>query len=82
MTVVLRRASNSPNDEEYMDVSYYFHDGESSMLQRLFPYRLSFLYTVLTNVDTCISRVSYLYRISLYLQGTFIISRYFPILDQ
>nr|XP_003706760.1 PREDICTED: uncharacterized protein LOC100877900 [Megachile rotundata] len=26
MTVVLRRASNSPNDEEYMDVSYYFHD--------------------------------------------------------
>ncbi|XP_017787734.1 PREDICTED: uncharacterized protein LOC108570386 [Habropoda laboriosa] len=26
MTVVLRRASNSPTDEEYMDVSYYFHD--------------------------------------------------------
>lgn len=28
MTVVLRRASNSPTDEEYMEVSYYFHDGE------------------------------------------------------
>ncbi|KAG7206256.1 hypothetical protein KM043_003648 [Ampulex compressa] len=26
MTVVLRRASNSPTDEEYMDVSFYFHD--------------------------------------------------------
>ncbi|XP_017762965.1 PREDICTED: uncharacterized protein LOC108552808 [Eufriesea mexicana] len=26
MTVVLKRASNSPTDEEYMDVSYYFHD--------------------------------------------------------
>ncbi|XP_076760042.1 uncharacterized protein LOC143428794 [Xylocopa sonorina] len=26
MMVVLRRASNSPTDEEYMDVSYYFHD--------------------------------------------------------
>lgn len=29
MTVVLRRASNSPTDEEYMEVSYYFHDGKS-----------------------------------------------------
>ncbi|XP_031368790.1 uncharacterized protein LOC102680309 isoform X5 [Apis dorsata] len=26
MTVVLKRATNSPTDEEYMDVSYYFHD--------------------------------------------------------
>ncbi|KAL6265522.1 hypothetical protein P5V15_002317 [Pogonomyrmex californicus] len=26
MTVVLRRASNSPTDEEYMEISYYFHD--------------------------------------------------------
>lgn len=26
--MVLRRASNSPTDEEYMEVSYYFHDGE------------------------------------------------------
>ncbi|KAL6425356.1 hypothetical protein ACFW04_009508 [Cataglyphis niger] len=26
MTVVLKRASNSPTDEEYMEVSYYFHD--------------------------------------------------------
>ncbi|XP_076303892.1 cubilin isoform X1 [Lasioglossum baleicum] len=26
MTVVLRRAPNSPADEEYMDVSYYFHN--------------------------------------------------------
>ncbi|XP_018400897.1 PREDICTED: uncharacterized protein LOC108778264 [Cyphomyrmex costatus] len=26
MTVVLTRASNSPTDEEYMEVSYYFHD--------------------------------------------------------
>ncbi|KZC07540.1 PREDICTED: uncharacterized protein LOC107185845 [Dufourea novaeangliae] len=26
MTVVLRRASNNPADEEYMDVSYYFHN--------------------------------------------------------
>jgi len=29
MTVVLTRASNSPTDEEYMEVSYYFHDGKS-----------------------------------------------------
>ncbi|KAK1131634.1 hypothetical protein K0M31_017924, partial [Melipona bicolor] len=26
MTVVLKRSANSPTDEEYMDVSYYFHD--------------------------------------------------------
>ncbi|XP_078040773.1 uncharacterized protein LOC144472018 [Augochlora pura] len=26
MTVVLRRAPNNPADEEYMDVSYYFHN--------------------------------------------------------
>ncbi|XP_046619142.1 uncharacterized protein LOC124304671 [Neodiprion virginianus] len=26
MTVVLRRASNTPRDEEYMDAVYYFHD--------------------------------------------------------
>ncbi|XP_054006507.1 uncharacterized protein LOC128891206 [Hylaeus anthracinus] len=26
MMVVLRRATNSPTDEEYMDVSYYFHN--------------------------------------------------------
>ncbi|XP_063994999.1 uncharacterized protein LOC135172682 [Diachasmimorpha longicaudata] len=26
MTVVLRRASNKPPDEEFMDVAYYFHD--------------------------------------------------------
>lgn len=26
MTVILKRATDSPNDEEYMDVSFYFHD--------------------------------------------------------
>ncbi|XP_033212301.1 uncharacterized protein LOC117169901 [Belonocnema kinseyi] len=26
MTVILKRAADSPNDEEYMDVSFYFHD--------------------------------------------------------
>ncbi|XP_024947833.1 uncharacterized protein LOC107274742 isoform X2 [Cephus cinctus] len=26
MTVILQRSSDSPADEEYMDVSYYFHD--------------------------------------------------------
>lgn len=30
MTVLLRRAWNSPTDEEFMDVSYYFHDGENA----------------------------------------------------
>lgn len=28
MTVILKRATDSPNDEEYMDVSFYFHDGK------------------------------------------------------
>ena len=31
MTVVLRRSANSPADEEYMDVSYYFHDGKPTI---------------------------------------------------
>ncbi|KOX73813.1 hypothetical protein WN51_13891 [Melipona quadrifasciata] len=31
MTVVLKRSANSPTDEEYMDVSYYFHDGKPTI---------------------------------------------------
>ncbi|KAL2714116.1 uncharacterized protein V1478_016673 [Vespula squamosa] len=30
MTVVLRRATNSTTDEEYMDVSYYFHNASKA----------------------------------------------------
>lgn len=31
MTVVLRRATIGLTDEEYMDVSYYFHDGKPTI---------------------------------------------------
>lgn len=41
MTVLLKRASDGPTDEEFMDVSYYFHDGKFTERTRVHFFKVA-----------------------------------------
>lgn len=77
MMVVLRRASNSPTDEEYMDVSYYFHDGKSTTILESSQQELIAVTTfILLHSSFPIGTRTFLrsrrYRLCRVLRGTFI----------